>query len=425
MKKHIILALSLLVTSFSFSQKGELKDAEKAIKDGNYADAKSAINAAEPLISSADEKTQAKFYFLKGQTLYANGNASNEDMNEAIASFDKVISMEAKDGKMKYTADVNTTKQLMLSSFLTKANKALEDENYSASSMGFEKAYRMSPKDTLFLYYAASTAVNAQDYKTSLKYYEELSDLGFTGVEMQHTAVSKETGEVENFEGKQLRDLSVKAGTHTTPKDQLSESKTGEIVKNIALIYVNNGDNEKALAAMKKARQANPDDLSLLLSEANVQLKMGNKDEFKKLIEIATQKDPNNAELQYNLGVVAAEAGDVESAKKYYNKAITLDAEYADAYNNMAVLILGDEQSIIEKMNALGTSSADNKKYDALKEERTNLYKEAVPFLETTMKFRPKNLEAAKTLMNMYSALGETAKFKDMKAKVDAMEKGQ
>ncbi len=422
MKKQIILALALLVASFSFSQKDELKDAEKAIKNGNFADAKSAIKSAEPLIGTADDRTKAKFYFLKGQALYANGNASNEDINTAIESFDKVVEIEKKDGKEKYTDDVNETKMVMLNAFLTKANTALEKSDFSASSLGFEKAYRMSPKDTLYLYYAASTAINAQDYKTSLKYYEELRDLGFTGEEMEYTAVDKESGEVETFSSKSLRDISVRAGSHITPKDKKSESKAGEIIKNIALIYVNSGENEKGLAAMKEAREANPDDLGLLLSEANVQLQLGNKDEFKKLIEIATKKDPENPELQYNLGVVAAESGDSESAKKYYKKAIALDPEYADAYNNMAVLILQGEQDIVEKMNKLGTSSADNKKYDELKEQRAVLYQNAIPYLETTLKYRPKNLEAAKTLMNIYSAIGETAKFKDMKAKVEAIQ---
>ena len=425
MKKQIIFALALLVSTLSFSQKDELKDAEKAIKDGNYADAKTAINKAEPLIGNADDKMKAKFYFVKGQAFYANGSASNEDMDKAITSFDKVIEIEKKDGKEKYTSEVNDMKQQMLNKFLTKANDALEKKNYSASSIGFEKACRMSPKDTLYLYYAASTAVNAQDYKASLQYYEELRDMNFTGVEMEYTAVNKETGESEAFNNKSLRDISVKAGTHISPKEQKSDSKYGEIIKNIALIYMNDGENEKAIAAMKEAREANPDDLSLLLSEANIQLKMGNKEEFKKLMEVATSKDPNNAELQYNLGVIAAEAGDSDSARKYYEKAIALDPDYADAHNNMAVLILQSEQELIEKMNALGTSAADNKKYDQLKEQRTALYRDAIPYLETTLKIRPKNVEAAKTLMNIYSALGETAKFKDMKAKVDAMQGAQ
>lgn len=421
MKKQVIIALALLVSSFSFSQKDELKDAEKAIKNGNFADAKTAVKSAESLIGNSDDKTQARYYFLKGQALYANGNASSEDITNAIESFNKVVEIEKKDGKEKYTGDVNDTKKLMLSTFLTKGNKALEEKKYSESSMDFENAYRMSPKDTIYLYYAASTAVNAQDYKSSLKYYEELRDLGFKGQEMSFTATNKETGKVENFDNKSLRDISVRAGTHVGPKDEKGESKFGEIIKNIALIYVNNGDNEKAITAMKEARLQNPDDLSLILTEANVQLKMGNKEEFKKLIEMATEKDPNNAELQYNLGVVAAEAGDSDIAKTYYDKAIALNPDYADAYNNMAVMILAKEQTIVEQMNGLGTSSADNKKYDVLKEQRSQLYRDAAPYLEKTMSLRPENIDAAKTLMNIYSALGETAKFKEMKAKVEAL----
>ena len=175
---------------------------------------------------------------------------------------------------------------------------------------------------------------------------------------------------------------------------------------------------------MKDARKVNPDDLGLLLSEANVQLKMGNKAEFKRLIEEATQKDPNNAELQYNLGVIAGESGDLESARKYYSKAITLDPNYSDAQTNMAVLILSGEEKIIEEMNSLGSSAADNKKYDALKLKREGLYREAIPYLEESLRIKPKNLQAAKTLMNIYSAIDEREKFKALKAKVEALEAG-
>ena len=422
MKKHVIIALALLVSTFSFSQKDELKDAEKAIKSGNYADAKTAIKAAESLIGNADDKTKAKFYYLKGQAYYANGTAANNDLDTAIESLNMVEKVEG--GSGKYSSDVAEIKKGMLSNFLTKANDALGKKNYAVSSNGFEKAYRMSTKDTIYLYYAAATAVNGQDYNNALSYYEELKDLGFKGVEMEYTAVNKESGEVEPFDSKSLRDISVRAGTHITPKDTKTESKSAEIVKNIALIYVNNGENEKAISAMKDARKANPEDLGLLLSEANVQLKMGNKDEFKKLIEEATTKDPKNAELQYNLGVLAAEAGDIATAKKYYDKAIAIDPNYSDAQTNMAVLILNGEQKIIEEMNSLGSSAADNKKYDALKLKREEIYKEAIPYLEASLRIKPNNLQAAKTLMNIYSAIDDRENFKILKGKVEVLEAG-
>ncbi|SDB33061.1 Tetratricopeptide repeat-containing protein [Flavobacteriaceae bacterium MAR_2010_188] len=422
MKKQFVVALALLVGSMSFAQKDELKTAEKAIKNGNYADAKSAIMTAESKIGSADEKMQAEFYFLKGQALYANGNGANEDMIAAIESFDKAVEIEKASGKDKYTGDINEMKTQMMSSFLTSANTALENKEYMKSSAGFEQAYRMSPKDTIYLYYAASTAVTAQDYDTSLAMYEKLRDLGYNGETIQYVATNKETGEEENFPSPSMRDISVKAGSHIAPKQTKSESKSAEIIKNIALIYVTKGEDEKAIEAMRAAREANPDDLSLVLTEANVQLKMGNKDEFRKLIEVATEKDPNNAELQYNLGVVAAESGDLVTAETYYKKAIELDPNYADAYNNMAVMILSKEKEIVEQMNGLGSSAADDKKFDQLKKDQVVLYTSAIPYLQKSLELKPGNIQAAKTLMNIYSVTEQPEKFKEMKAKVEEME---
>jgi hypothetical protein len=124
MKKQIIIALALLVSTFSFSQKDELKAAEKAIKNKNFADAKAAIQSAESLIGSSDDKTKAKFYFLKGQALYANGAGSGQETDEAIESFNMVKDIEAKGGKLKYTANIEELKNQMLTNFLTSANTA-------------------------------------------------------------------------------------------------------------------------------------------------------------------------------------------------------------------------------------------------------------------------------------------------------------
>lgn len=415
MKKQLIIALAFSISAFSFAQKKELRSAEKAIKGNNFAEAKAALNQAEALMPQMDEKSKAKYYYLLGQSLYANGAGSSQDIDKALESLANV--------KSGYASEVAELKQTMTNDILTKGNKAYEAKDFSTASKHFEHAYRTSAKDTLFLYYAAATAVNVQEYDRALKLYEELKDLGYTGIQKEFFATNKETGEVEVFD-KTTRDLYVKSKTHIKPGERNTESKKAEIVKNVALIYVSNGDNEKALEAMKDARAESPDDINLLLSEANVHFKMGNKDEFKRLLEIATKKDPNNAELQYNLGVIASESGDAEAARKYYDKAIELDPKFTNAYINIAALVLNGEQALIEEMNSLGASAADDKRYDELREERQALYKSAVPYLDKALGINPKNINAAKTLMNIYSVLGETDKFKSMKEKVEAIEAG-
>ncbi|MCA0152902.1 tetratricopeptide repeat protein [Winogradskyella vincentii] len=423
MKKLLTLVLLLAFTSMSFAQKNELKAMEKAIKNSNFASAKSALTSAEGLIGNMDDKTKAKFYFLKAQALYANGKGSNDDIDSAIQSLGDLKDLESSMGKLKYTDQANQMKTQMMNTFLNNANDAFQSKDYASASVGFEKVYKMSPADTLYLYYAASAAVTGQDYDTALKHYIELKNIGYTGVQMYYYAINKENGQEERFPNKETRDLSVKvAKTHTDAKDEESSSKSAEIVKNIALIYVSQGENEKALGAMADARSENPDDVGLLLSEANVHLKMGNRDKFKSLMEEATLKDPDNAELQYNLGVLAAEGGNIDASKKYYQKAIEIDPNYVDAYNNLAVVILEGEASIVEEMNNLGTSAADNRKYDELKEKRSQLYQEAIPYLEKALSLRKSNIDAARTLMNIYSALGEMDKFKEMRTMVEELE---
>ena len=419
MKKQIIIALALLVTTFSFSQKDELKAAEKAIKNNNFADAKTAIQSAEPMIASADDKMKAKFYFLKGKALYANGTGSNEETDQAIESFNMVKDIESKGGKVKYSSNVAELRKQMLSNFLTKANSALKEKRYMLSSDGFNKAYRMSPKDTIYLYYAASTAVTAKEYDTSLKLYEELRDIGYTGIDMAYTAINKETGETEDFDNKSLRDYSVKAGSHIAPKEFKKDSKSAEIIKNIALIYISNGEDEKATAAVKAARAENPDDVSLIISEANIELKLGNNAKFKSLMEEATLKDPNNPVLRYNIGVMTMKEGEYEAARTSFKKALEFDPTMEDAALNISTTYIEEGNNLVEEMNSLGTSDADFNRYDVLKEQKVNLFKEGANILIQYLENNPNGSNGIfQQLNNIYLAIGETDKAKMYKAKI-------
>lgn len=422
MKKLITIIGALLIGFSSFGQKDEMKALEKALKRGEYANAKEAAMSANALVGNMDDKTKAEFYFFKAQAMYANGQGSDADIDVAIESIDKVKEIESILGKVKYTVEATEMKTGILQSILRKADNALQSKSYASASKNFNKAYRLSPKDSVYLYYAASTAVNVPDYVTALEYYLELKDMSYSGATTQYVATNTANNQEVGFDTKKELDNAIKLPLYENPQVIKVASKAAEIVKNIALIYVAENDNEKALEFMAEARKENPDDLGLLLSEANVHLKMGNRDKFRELMEEATKQDPNNAELLYNLGVLAAEGGNSDEAQKYYKKAIEINPKYTDAYTNMAVSILGREQEIVEEMNGLGTSSADNKRYDELKEERTAVYTEAIPYLEKALELKENNIDAARTLMNIYSAIGETEKFKAMKAKVAEME---
>ena len=65
MKKLILILIAISITQYSFSQKKELKTAEKLIKSSNFPDAISILESLNDLIDSADDKTKAKFYSCK------------------------------------------------------------------------------------------------------------------------------------------------------------------------------------------------------------------------------------------------------------------------------------------------------------------------------------------------------------------------
>lgn len=417
MKKQLIIALAISVSTFSFAQKKELKAVEKAIDKNNFAEAKTALATVESMLGSLDEKLKAKYNYLKGVALYANGAGSNADIDNALEYLNKA--------ENAYKTEVSQLKNDMVGKILEKGNKAYEAKKFGAASDYFEKVYNLREQDTVYLYYAAATAVNVPDYDRALTLYQKLKDLKYTGVETRLYAVNVETNEKEAFPNEETRKLSIRTKTHTNPTEEKTSSKRGEIVKNVALIYISKGDNDKAIQAIKDARAEDPDDINLILSEANIYYKMGNTEKFKELMEIATEKDPKNAELQYNLGVISAESDHPQEAMAYYKKAIELDPNYVNAYINSAALVLGKEEAIITEMNGLGTSAKDDKRYEELRTERQNLYKEAIPFLSKALEINPKSKSAATTLMNIYSVLGETDKYKAMKAKVEALGGGE
>ncbi|WP_299100362.1 tetratricopeptide repeat protein [uncultured Winogradskyella sp.] len=425
MKKLMTLVLLLAIGSMSYAQKNELKAIEKALKNVNFSDAKAAVSTAEALIDNMDGKSKAKFYFLKAQALYANGAGTDANIDEAIVTLDKLKTLESSMGKLKYTDQANDMKSKMYNTFITKANDAFKSNDYEGAAARFEKIYRVSPKDTSYLYSAAYSSVRAEDYDSALKYYIELEDLGYTGIAMNYYATNLETGE-EDFYGdnKSGRDFAVKIKTHDKPRDSKAESRRSEIVKNIALIYVSQGENEKALGAIADAKAENPEDYNLILSEGNVYLKLDNKEKASELYKEALSMDPENPDLNYNVGVLAMSAGQFDDAKSYFNKALKLKPDHADAALNLSSIQVNIGNAMNDEMNALGNSAADNKRYEEIRVEKKAIFSEGAAILENYLNVNPlsKNLDILTQLKNIYGALNEGEKYKAMKAKIENIE---
>ena len=416
MKKQILIVGLLMISALTFGQKKEIKAAQKAVKSGDFSVAISTLKGAEGLISNADSSVKEQFYLVKGQAYLGDAGKDFEKMNSAADSFEKVLSLN-KNGK--YTEDAKTGLQEITNTLLTSAQKDQQSKNYLEGSKKIYRGYTLSKNDTIYLYYAASLAKDGLDYDNAIKYYEELIDLGFTGVKEDFYATKKGTKEESKFSTEDERNDALKTGDYVIPRSKFSKSKKGSILKNMTFIYLDKGENEKAASLMKAARKESPDDLNLMHVEAEMYYKSGDMVNYKKIINEIIKKDPNNPDLYYNLGVASAKNGEKEEALGYYTKAIELNPDYSEALINKAQLILDGESAIVDEMNALGTSNADYDRYDLLKEKKNDIYRDALPYLESALRLRPENMDIARTLKNIYDLLGMDDKGKEMKTLID------
>mgnify|MGYP001412731015 FL=1 len=407
MKKLILILLTISITQFCFSQKKELKTVDKLIKSNDYSKATNLLESLNDLIETADDKTKAKFYYLSGLANYQNGESSFEDKLSSIENFNNAKQIEEEGSKI-YTSKIDDILTNLFNSFVNDSRSALENKNYELSYKSLEAAYNVSKRDTLYLYNAALVATEAKSYDIALNFYEKLIDLGYTGISINYYATEKESGKEQVFQDMKSRDFSVDVlTTHISPRDEMAKSVEIDILRSIAAIYRTKEDFDNSLKFLEKAKSIDPLDINLILLESNIRWEMGEVDMYQSLITKALEIEPNNVDLIFNLGVVNADKGDHEKAIEYYNKAIVMDPSYTKAYLNAAALTLEKEGAIIEEMNSLGMSTADYNRYDELKIERENLYRSAIPYLEKVYELENDNLDAARTLKNIFSALGD------------------
>jgi tetratricopeptide (TPR) repeat protein len=402
--RRVILLLFFVVFNFSFSQKKELRKAQKLYDNGDLSGSEKILTDFQSLLENIDDKLKPNYYLLKGKIA-----KDNKQFNKA---FD--VLMPLKDVK-SIEEDLERTLALLAVDLV---NSAIEDNSKGDFKSSAEKlylAYEVNKEENVdYLYFAASSAVNAEQFEKSLKYYTLLKDINYTGVVTKYFVTEADT-ETETEVTKSEYDLYKRSKSYKDFREEKTESKFPEIVKNIALIYAQMGDDDKAMMAVQEARKSSPNDINLILTEANIYIQLGEKVKFQELMNQAIAQDPNNPGLFYNLAVVTSDLGDKNSAREYYEKAIEIDPNYQNAYLNLVALILEGEQKIVEEMNSLGTSSKDNARYDTLKLEREKLYLECVPILKKLIDLE-KNEDAIKTLMNIYGTIGNNEEFKKMKA---------
>ncbi|MDC9724151.1 MAG: hypothetical protein PSN34_15465 [Urechidicola sp.] len=402
-KKIGMFALALLLSVATFSQKSELKAADKAVKKGDFSTATTILNGAEGLIANAEAKYQAKYYYLKGMALYANGTKP-ANINDAAAAFNQLIAIEKKSGNNTYSNEASTTLKSIIDkadadalAAYQSASATQDDAGYIKAAKNYERVFLLSPADTAYLNNSAMLLAVGKAYEKSNEQYQQLLDMGYTGIATTYQATSTVNGEPIAYNSQKEMNQQVKLGIAKDPKTDVSKSKVNGIIKAIATNYGRLENNEKALEFIEKARIASPNDYDLVIEEANVYYRMGNDAMFKEKLEEAIKLNPTDPNLYFNVGVMNMNLGDNEAAAISFKKAIELKPDFGDAYNNLGAMALDKAKPVQEELDA---NAMNFKKYDQIKAKKLiPIYREALTYYEKAHELIPDD-EALKNLVN-------------------------
>jgi tetratricopeptide (TPR) repeat protein len=332
-RKFVMLSIVLLVNAGVYAQKDQIKNAQIDFGNGKSKEALATLKSAEYLIINATDEDKAEFYFLKGNVL-KDLASKNIDMtnNYTLASgaYQELINAENESGKFKYTLQANTSLREMKSSLVNGAADDYVAGKFKESSEKSYKVYLFDKKDTLNLFYAASSSMMAKDYDSAIKYYEDLKKINYSGKGVIFYAFNKKTKVEESFASASVRDAAIKAELYEKPRNANSPSKKLEINKNLAFIYLEKNNLANAEICYNKVLEMDPNYIDAYINLAYVKL------EGKKVLMdqmSALGNTPQEMEQYDKLKIKKDDM--VRSAIPYLKKALVIEPKNQDVMKSL------------------------------------------------------------------------------------------
>ena len=427
--RSIFIYIAVLFFSFSFSQKKELRQIKRLIDEKFYQEAESILESNKDFLLSGDSKTDAQYYYYATK-IYTEIKSFKLAKN----SLEELMSINPSYYNAEMKLDYKNLEEILVVALV---NAAVADNSSKKWMEGVDKlllAYEMDKDNNIdYLYFAASGAVNAENFDLALEYYLQLKEKNYTGIKDEYFITNVESGVEEKVTETEYK-IYQSSKEYMNPRIGQTESRYPEIVKNIALIYVKKGEDELAIEAINEARSIQPDDLYLILNEADLYIRLSNNAsddnlrsqyrlKFKEIMTLAVEKDPENGILYYNLGIISSEQGESDDAKSYFEKAIEFKPDYTDSYVAIVNILLQEQTVIIGEMDKIAMSNkrSDIAKYDQLKEDLNEVWRKCIPYCEKALEYDPNDLEVLKLLSQFYYKLDNLDGYKEINAKIEQL----
>ena len=408
--KKIILSLVIFgLFQLGYSQKKELKTIDKEIKAGQYANALTNLETIKLLIESSDDKIKAKYYYLKGQAIYQEGQATLEDIKLSVLDFKKSMDLSS-----DYSSKAENFLNNIYSKMITNYNKFYDSGDYINSYLNVEAAYRVYESDTLNLFNAAIVANQAGLYENAIKHYKELIKMNFNGSQTKYLATNTETGKTEEFQDNEQRKLFLFSGKYTDSRDSITKSQEINLYRQISSSFKRIKDFENALNYLDDALSKNiskKESVNLLIDKLNIFVEQENWDEYEITVEKLLDIDQDDYDLLCNLAIINKVKGDTEKATLYINRAIEIDQTNPRGLILAGEILFKPADDLLLQMNEVPMKGPkDFERYDELKNKRKSIMLKSAGFFEKAFNSDNSNEFVLTSLYNLFSEIGDDEK---------------
>lgn len=389
--KRILLILLIMpfVVLAQKPIKPSIPKAERALRNGEYAEAKDIIDAT---VSNEKFAKNAKAWYLKGLIYAAIDTTKNEAAKSLVAepfpiakeSFEKAYALDPDNGSFingpegfpMLTDQVNA---YLAQSYFEKGIKAYQDDkDYKEAFKQVERTLYFVPNDTSILMNAGIFfAPSADEHEKSIQYLNKYLEQG---------------------------------GTSTDAYTMLFSVYRDELK-----------DNDKALEVVKKAMKAHPKNSEFPKYELDMYVRMGKLVDAKEAMEKQAASDPTDAETRYFLGVINQRLDDNATARKWYDEAVKIDPQYFEPRLAIAELVHLDAKKVKQEMNQLGITAEDKKKRFELDKTLVENLKKALPYWEAAEKISPDDEKVLDNLYSIYSDLDMRPQMARIEKKMKAL----
>lgn len=377
----VILAL---VCAFTFAQKKpSVNKAKSSMEKGELSEAKLIIDQA---IEHEKTMGDAKTWYYRGMIYATLDTSMNEPgaLETAVTSFNKALEIDPEQksvNSLSPTGGITNVDSNLQGYYAYYYNVALANyskEEFLLAADNFETAFYINPQDTNAILNAAYASVAGKDEARAKINFKKAYD----------------GGNRDKTLFLQLYNFAIKAENF-----------------------------EEGLAIIQDARKSHPDDIEFSKYEINLLIKLEKIDDAKNEILAAIDKDPQNPDLYFSLGVLKEELEDKEGAVESYKDALEIDPNHYNSNFNLGALIFNDNIQLINERNGLGYR--ETVKIDALDKKIKKNMQDALPLWEnikaTTAKDNPDLSRVLETLRTIYRELGMNDKALQMADELDAI----